>query len=102
MTIGNSQYEELGKLPPPICIGPNRNVCGEMDMTGGTRCKLPLEHDGDHDYRFLERRELYACKGCGSVVNDQERHDQWHQEIRCSCTHGLIDEFCAIHGDVKL
>ncbi len=79
-----------------IWRGPGKNRCARPDDTGGTKCKLVPGHDGDHDYRL---ETFYVCKQCGSLVLNKKRHKEWHEEIRCSCSHGLTDEYCPIHGD---
>lgn len=51
MTIGRSTpTPDEERWQRPIFVGPNQNRCGDLDMTGGVRCRLLPDHDGDHDY----------------------------------------------------
>jgi hypothetical protein len=29
---------------------------------------------------------IYSCSGCGAVVHNMARHDQWHESVSTVCT----------------
>lgn len=86
----------------PGLIGGSCRICGNPVTAS---CHQIPQDSVDDKYSQLTNvwgnYEFYACNGCGSVVQDKKLHDQWHEDLRCSCTHNLTDNFCAVHGDGK-
>lgn len=69
----------------PGIIGGNCRECGGP-ITEPWHQNVPKV--SEEKYEELDRwqiRELYNCKRCGSVVNDKELHDQWHEHEAEQC-----------------
>jgi hypothetical protein len=44
-------------------------------------------------YGAMTYHSLYTCGGCGAIVHNMARHDDWHRQVDFDETVGPLDEY---------